>query len=79
MSNLEKKKRASVALIEDSKLTFSSLQIIKAILRQPINLIRSSLIGVFVGALPGAGGAGYVPSTNVGSMPSKPAAAIAGN
>jgi putative tricarboxylic transport membrane protein len=56
MSNLEKKKRASVALIEDSKLTFSSLQIIKAILRQPINLIRSSLIGVFVGALPGAGG-----------------------
>ena len=56
MSNLEKKKRASVALIEDSKLTFSSLQIIKTILRQPINLIRSSLIGVFVGALPGAGG-----------------------
>ena len=56
MSNLEKKKRASVALIEDSKLTFSSLQIVKAILRQPINLIRSSLIGVFVGALPGAGG-----------------------
>jgi putative tricarboxylic transport membrane protein len=56
MSNLEKKKKASVALIEDSKLTFSSPQIIKAILRQPINLIRSSLIGVFVGALPGAGG-----------------------
>ena len=56
MSNLEKKSKTSVALIEDSKLTFSSLGIIKAILRQPINLIRSSLIGVFIGALPGAGG-----------------------
>jgi putative tricarboxylic transport membrane protein len=56
MSNLEKKAKASGALIEDSKLTFSSPKIIKAILSQPINLIRSSLIGVFVGALPGAGG-----------------------
>jgi putative tricarboxylic transport membrane protein len=56
MSNLEKKERTAAALIEDSRLTFSSPKIIKAILRQPFNLIRSSLIGVFVGALPGAGG-----------------------
>lgn len=55
MSNLEKKERTSHALILDSKLTFSSPKIVKTILSQPINLIRSSLIGVFIGALPGAG------------------------
>jgi putative tricarboxylic transport membrane protein len=55
MSNLEKKRRSSQALILDGKLTFSSTKVLKAILSQPLNVLRSSLIGVFIGALPGAG------------------------
>jgi putative tricarboxylic transport membrane protein len=55
MSNLEVKERIGRALILGSKLTFSSPKIVKTIFRQPFNLIRSSLIGVFIGALPGAG------------------------
>jgi putative tricarboxylic transport membrane protein len=56
MTNLERKTDTAQALLLDSKLTFSSVQVIKTIFRQPFNLIRSALIGVFVGALPGAGG-----------------------
>lgn len=37
------------------KISIPHLQILKDIFGQPINLIRSSLIGVFIGALPGAG------------------------
>ena len=55
MGNLEKKQNISQGLIEKSKLTFSSRKIIKEIFKHPFNLIRSSLIGVFIGALPGAG------------------------
>jgi len=55
MSNLEGKSRSKEALIVGSKLTFSSPKVLKDIFRQPFNLLRSSLIGVFIGALPGAG------------------------
>jgi putative tricarboxylic transport membrane protein len=55
MRNLEKRE-TSEALVEAGELTFSSGKILKTIFSQPVNLIRSSLIGVFVGALPGAGG-----------------------
>ncbi len=55
MRNLEKR-ATSEALVEAGNLTFSSAKVLKTIFKQPLNLIRSSLIGVFVGALPGAGG-----------------------
>lgn len=56
MKNLEGQGRSSQALIEDAELKFNSFKILKDIFRYPVNLVRSSLIGVFVGALPGAGG-----------------------
>jgi putative tricarboxylic transport membrane protein len=55
MGNLERKARSVTSLIEKPNLRFSSPQSIKTILRQPLNLIRSSLIGAFIGVLPGAG------------------------
>lgn len=55
MKNLESNRSTSQALILDANLEFSSRKILKDIFRQPVNLIRSSFIGVFVGALPGAG------------------------
>lgn len=55
MKNLESNRSATQALIADSDLSFSSKDILAAIFREPVNLIRSSFIGVFVGALPGAG------------------------
>jgi len=55
MRNLEKRE-TSEALVEAANLSFSSTKVLKTIFKQPVNLIRSSLIGVFVGALPGAGG-----------------------
>jgi putative tricarboxylic transport membrane protein len=55
MRNIEGTGRSRQALIEESNLTFSSPRVLKDIFRQPINLLRSSLIGVFIGALPGAG------------------------
>ena len=55
MGNLERKARSVTPLIEKPNLRFSSPQSIKTIFRQPLNLIRSSLIGVFIGVLPGAG------------------------
>jgi len=56
MGSLEEKEGTSKGLVSNADFSFSSLKAIKTILLQPINLIRSSLIGVFVGALPGAGG-----------------------
>jgi len=56
MSNLERKGQAATALIEGANLGFSSWKTVKTIMRQPFNLFRSSMIGVFIGALPGAGG-----------------------
>jgi len=56
MGSLEEKEGTSKGLVSNANLSFSSLKAIKTILLQPINLIRSSLIGVFVGALPGTGG-----------------------
>lgn len=38
------------------KIVFHPLKVLREILAYPVNLIRSSLIGVFVGAVPGAGG-----------------------
>ena len=55
MKNLEMSRSASQALVTDADLSFSSRDVLRTIFRQPVNLIRSSLIGVFVGALPGAG------------------------
>ena len=55
MKNLEGSGSSSQALVSGANLKFSSRSVIKEIFRQPFNLIRSSLIGVFIGALPGAG------------------------
>jgi putative tricarboxylic transport membrane protein len=55
MKNLEGNGSSSQALISDADLKFSSKSVMKEIFKQPFNLLRSSLIGVFVGALPGAG------------------------
>ena len=55
MTALESKRAVSEALIANAKLTWSNLKVIIEIFRQPINLLRSSFIGVFIGALPGAG------------------------
>ena len=56
MGSLEIREQISSGLILTSNFGFSSIKAIKTIFRQPFNLIRSSLIGIFVGALPGAGG-----------------------
>ncbi len=56
MSNLEKKGRSIETLILKTNLNFSSPKMIRTIWRQPFNLLRSSLIGIFIGVLPGAGG-----------------------
>lgn len=37
------------------KFDFDILESLKIVLKQPINLLRSSLIGTFIGAVPGAG------------------------
>lgn len=55
MSNLEKKERSTEKLIWKTDLSFSSPKMIRIIFRQPVNLLRSSLIGAFIGVLPGAG------------------------
>jgi putative tricarboxylic transport membrane protein len=55
MKNLERGSNAQGALVEDADLSFNSWSVLKRIFSQPINLIRSSFIGTFVGALPGAG------------------------
>jgi putative tricarboxylic transport membrane protein len=55
MKNLESNHSTTQALITDADLSFSSREILKTIFKDPVNLIRSSLLGVFVGALPGAG------------------------
>ena len=55
MKNLEASKSAHQSLVLNANLEFSSKEVLGAIFRRPLNLIRSSLIGVFVGALPGAG------------------------
>lgn len=55
MKNLEKGENEKSALVEDANLSFSSREILKKICSQPLNLLRSSCIGTFVGALPGAG------------------------
>lgn len=43
------------ALIPD-KIDFHPLRVMKETLSRPVTLLRSSLIGVFIGAVPGAGG-----------------------
>ncbi|MGB9700794.1 MAG: tripartite tricarboxylate transporter permease [Thermodesulfobacteriota bacterium] len=55
MDNLEKKERSTEKLILNPNLNFSSPKMIRTIFSQPVNLIRSSLIGAFIGVLPGAG------------------------
>lgn len=55
MGNLEKKDRSVTSLIQNPNLGFSSIKMIRTIFSQPLNLVRSSLIGVFIGILPGAG------------------------
>ncbi|MFC4350438.1 tripartite tricarboxylate transporter permease [Fodinicurvata halophila] len=40
----------------DSPIVFRPFQFMRETLSRPVNLIRSSLIGVFIGAVPGAGG-----------------------
>ncbi|SJZ70968.1 tripartite tricarboxylate transporter permease [Selenihalanaerobacter shriftii] len=39
----------------DSNIKFAPLESAKEVLSQPVNLIRSSIIGAFIGAIPGAG------------------------
>ncbi len=46
---------SSEALIE-SEIAFKPFSYAMDTIRRPVNLIRSSLIGVFIGAVPGAGG-----------------------
>jgi len=55
MRNLEKRVTTE-ALVIEGNLKFSTAHVLKTIFKQPVNLLRSSLIGVFIGALPGAGG-----------------------
>jgi len=55
MRNLEKRETTE-ALVIEGNLKFSTAHVLKTIFKQPVNLLRSSLIGVFIGALPGAGG-----------------------
>ena len=55
MKNLERNRSSSQSLVTNADLSFSSKEVLRTIFKQPFNLIRSSLIGVFVGALPGAG------------------------
>ncbi|MDA1000093.1 MAG: tripartite tricarboxylate transporter permease, partial [bacterium] len=58
LSDVETKEEAQSSLIEAKAqhVKIEPWNAIKTILRQPVNLIRSSLIGVFIGALPAAGG-----------------------
>ncbi|MBS9403184.1 tripartite tricarboxylate transporter permease [Halomonas sp. TRM85114] len=39
-----------------SNIDFHPLAVLREVVMQPINLLRSSLVGVFIGAVPGAGG-----------------------
>ncbi|GGY07315.1 C4-dicarboxylate ABC transporter permease [Litchfieldella qijiaojingensis] len=39
-----------------SRITFHPLSALHEVVMHPINLVRSSLVGVFIGAVPGAGG-----------------------
>jgi len=55
MKNLESSRSATQALVTGADLSFSSRRVLRDIFKRPLNLIRSSMIGVFVGALPGAG------------------------
>ena len=55
MKNLEKSRNTTQSLVIDADLNFSSKSVLRELFRQPANLVRSSLVGVFVGALPGAG------------------------
>ncbi|MFQ5683908.1 MAG: tripartite tricarboxylate transporter permease [Candidatus Binatia bacterium] len=58
MSDVEGGERAQESLVnvKGSNIAVEHWNAIKTILHQPINLIRSACIGVFVGALPAAGG-----------------------
>ncbi len=58
LSDVERKEAAQSALIqaEAETIKIEHWKAIRTIFRQPLNLIRSSLIGVFIGALPAAGG-----------------------
>lgn len=57
MSEVEDAGRArSTAGLIPKTVDFETKAVLKEVLTRPVNLIRSSLIGVFVGALPGAGG-----------------------
>ncbi len=47
--------RSGAALIS-GRIVFRPIACMMETLRQPVNLIRSSLVGVFIGAVPGAGG-----------------------
>ncbi|MBJ3778791.1 tripartite tricarboxylate transporter permease [Acuticoccus mangrovi] len=44
------------AALIPSAIDFKTWQVMREALGQPVNLLRSSLLGVFVGAVPGAGG-----------------------
>lgn len=58
LSDVENREDAQSALIETDagSIRIEHWKAIKTVLGQPLNLIRSSLIGVFIGALPAAGG-----------------------
>ncbi|EEE47974.1 tripartite tricarboxylate transporter permease [Roseibium alexandrii] len=42
--------------IIDRKIEFHTWQVMREVIMRPVNLVRSSLVGVVIGALPGAGG-----------------------
>jgi putative tricarboxylic transport membrane protein len=48
-------KKVNHALIPKS-IDFKTWQVMREVLMRPVNLIRSSMVGVVIGALPGAGG-----------------------
>lgn len=57
MSNLEVKDNLPYRDINKRhNLSFSSMEVLKDLFRQKVNVIRSSVLGILVGALPGAGG-----------------------
>jgi putative tricarboxylic transport membrane protein len=58
LSDVERREAAQGALIEAKAETIriEHWRAIRTIFSQPVNLIRSALIGVFIGALPAAGG-----------------------
>jgi putative tricarboxylic transport membrane protein len=55
LKNIKKNTSGQTIELSSLDLSFSSKKVLKNILRQKVNVIRSTAIGTFVGALPGSG------------------------